>query len=426
MAERNFWNFNNLFTRKGTLETNPQSVRLPSLRTLNGFFTYKTSNHAISRYFEAYGSNPLVYQVVHKVSFSSASIKRVATNEKGEEIANSQLIELLKAPNEDQGEIEFREAINESLLLCGNAFVRFIRGIGAGYELTVLNPQCMELITNRAGELAYYQYTEPTTGSLIKITDLDEILHIKTTNTVSTDKIWINWGLSPLQAGWIVVQSSNEKFSAEASIFKNRGIIGILTNKSDRPMLKDERERMQKEFDAEAGGSDKFNKIKISTVDLQYIQTGMSPTDLQLLDGIISSLRHICSIYGVSSILFNDNENSSYNNIVEARKDAYTESYIPLANKVDKELSKFLNKHLGTNETLKADLNSIEVLKASTNEVAQSLNALNPQIATRVLEQLTINEIRSLLPKIEDIEGGDQIAGKGKSNGKEETNQGGN
>jgi len=397
-------------------------------RLFDNFFSWDYGKINVKKYFDAYGENPIVYMVVHKVSYSSASIKRVAVNEKGEEITNSRILELLNNPNSEHGEIEFRDSINESLLLSGNAFIRLVRGVGMGEELRLLHAQCVEIECNSLGEVAGYKYHRPEQTEYIYL-EPEEVLHIKTSNVVNIEgsanssySYGIKWGLSPLQAAWIIVQSSMEKFKAEASIFKNRGIAGIITNKSDRPMLADERERLQEEFDEEAGGAEKFNKLKISTVDLNYIQTGMSPTDLKLLDGIVSSLRHICSIYGVSSILFNDNDNSTYNNIVEARKDAYTEAYIPLANKVDKELTKFLNEQLNVNEFLKLDLSTIQVLKSSTNKLATDISSLNPKMQEIVATELTADEARSLVNLEPRPEGEQPIGSQNTSNETQENN----
>jgi len=185
----------------------------------------------------------------------------------------------------------------------------------------------------------------------------------------------------------------------------------LLTNDTDVPMLKGEQEQLQHQFNKEIGGSEKYNTIKVSNTKLRYVQTGMSPTDLKLLEGIVSSLRLLCSLYGMPSILFNDNERSTFNNFEQAIKIAYNDVYIPLANKIDNELSSFLSDHLGVEENIKVDLTSIEVIKASTNELAQALNSLSPLVANRVLEQLTIDEIREIVDAGK-VEGGDRIAGE--------------
>ena len=97
------------------------------------------------------------------------------------------------------------------------------------------------------------------------------------------------------------------------------------------------------------------------------------------------------------SILFNDNEKSTFNNFEQAVKIAYNDVYIPLANKVDRELSRFLNDKLGTNDFITVDLTSIEVIKASTNEVAQALNSMSERLSTIAIQSLTDNEVRDLI-----------------------------
>jgi phage portal protein BeeE len=173
-------------------------------------------------------------------------------------------------------------------------------------------------------------------------------------------------------------------------------------------MLTSERERMQEEFDSEVGGADKFNKVKISTTDLNYINLGMSPTDLKLLDGITSSMRIISSLYGMPSVLFNDTSNSSYNNYSTAVEISYSDVYIPLANKVNEKLSIFLSDKLSVDETIIIDLKRVEGAKATTNEIAQTLNTLSPLLANNIIENMTPNEIRDIVG-LTNVEGGNVI-----------------
>ena len=123
----------------------------------------------------------------------------------------------------------------------------------------------------------------------------------------------------------------------------------------------------------------------------------MSPTDLKLLEGILSDLRMLCSVYGMPSIIFNDTEKSTFNNYDTAVKTAYIDSYIPLANKIDAKLSTFLSEKLGVDETIKVDLNSIEVIKASTNKVLQALNSMPERLSVIAINSLTDDEIREMI-----------------------------
>tara|TARA_R100001244_G_scaffold132297_3_gene107951 strand:- start:489 stop:1736 length:1248 start_codon:yes stop_codon:yes gene_type:complete len=359
---------------------------------LNGVLNYLTGKKSFTEYTKAYGDNPLVYMIIKKIAFTSASIKRIATDSNGNVIDNSKILEFLEKPNMEQGMLEFYEEINEYLSTTGNCFVRWIdSGLGNG-ESIILPTDKVEFLCDAAG-VTVYKYTNPN-SDVIPIA-VEDMLHIKSGNIVDPNT---KMGLSPLQAGWIVVQSSSEKLNADASIFKNRGIVGLLTNDTDVPMLDKEQNELQNSFQDSAGGSDKYNKIKVTNTRLRFLQTGMSPTDLKLLEGILSSLRILCGLYGIPSQLFNDNESSTYNNVSEAKKTAYSDVYIPLGQKVDKALSTFIGGKLKVvNETIVIDLTSIEVLKATTNELAQALSSLSPLLSNKVLESMTEDEIRSIV-----------------------------
>jgi len=369
-----------------------------SLETIGDFFSFSTGKTTIKKYTKSYGENPLLYMVVKKIAFTSGSINRIAVNEQGDEITSSKVLDLINKPNSEQGRIEFLEQVNEYLCTTGNCFIHYVKGIGMGEELIILKAQNVVINCDSLGMVVSYTYSYPSNGGTKEIKyDTEDILHLKTSNIVNVDELNVKYGLSPLQAAWIVVQSSSEKFKAEASIFKNRGIIGILTNATDTPILPQERERLQGEFDQEMGGADKFNKVKISSSKLNYIQTGMSPSDLKLLEGIVSSLRIICSVYGMPSVLFNDNERSTFNNFEQAVKIAFNDVYIPLGNKVDRELSRFLNNKLNTNEFIRIDLTSIDAIKGSTNEVLQALNSMGERLGTIAIQSMTDDEVRDII-----------------------------
>jgi HK97 family phage portal protein len=402
---------NTLYTKSVTEV--PQNVLYGD--KLNVFETYFDwilgKGGEFSKYTKSYGENPLVYMVVNKIAFNSASIKRIAVNENGDEILNSKLLSILATPNEDDDEIEFRQKINEYLLLTGNAFIKIIKGEGMGVQLTVLHTPDVEIKINKIGDIVRYKYVL-IDGTTVYY-EVDDILHIKTSNVVNVRNSQVKYGLSPLQSAWIVVTSSMEKLKADASIFKSRGIIGILTSDSDTPMLDPERQRLQKSFDKDTSGADKFNKIHITSSRLKFLQTGMSPTDLRLLEGILSSLRLICGVFGMPSVLFNDNDSSTYNNISEAKITAFTDVYIPLAIKVDKELSKWLSNLLNISESLLIDKKSIEVLKSSTNEVAQSLSRIPTNVAQRAVETMTKDEVREHILGMDSLgTGGDELIGQ--------------
>jgi len=381
-----------IFTGKSYISSTPNmnsTVQSSTyVKVLNDFFGFY-NNYDNRKFLASYGENPLVYMVVNKIAETAASLDIAIVNEEGEKIeGDSVILDLLD-------NAKLRQEIQESFLLCGNAYILHTMGFGGlGNELEVLKVQLLELELNSMGDLVRYKYTTPS--GTVYYYDPEEVCHLSTSNVVNVGSTSILQGLSPLQAAWTLIQSSTEKFSASASIFKNRGIIGILTNKSDAPMIPKERERLQDELDSEMGGSDRFNKIKISTSDLSYIQTGMSPTDLKLLEGLMTDLRLICAIYGMPSILFNDNDASTYNNVSEAKITAYSDVYVPTNNIILSGLTEFLNGRLNTDDRIVTDVTTIEELKATTNRLLQIINSMDSRVAAEFIKAMTIDELRAV------------------------------
>lgn len=416
----------NAFSLKGSYSLPPEYFENSTsyghkfkFKLLNGFFGYDVGGKMTSlRYMKAFKESPLVYMIVNKLATTTAQIKQIAVNpqDKTQEIENSRLLEFLANPNPSQSETEFRESIYQSLALTGNAFLyrTDTLGLTGSFTVEVWNAGQVDILTTDGGLVSGYQYQDSFDNEItVTAGELDRVLHIKTSNVAQYKDTAAHLGISPLEASWLIVKSSDEKFNAEASIFKNRGIIGILTNSSDVPLLPQERQRLQDEFDEEVGGSDRFNKIKISTTKLNYIQTGMSPTDLKLLEGIVSSLRMLCAVYGLPSVLFNDNENSTYNNVREAKITAYNDAYLPMCESVNDKLSPWLSKALGVNEFLMPDVTQIEVLKNTTNKIMTALNSLEPTVARTVAIALRVNDVLEMLGAEPLEEGGDQLLTSG-------------
>jgi HK97 family phage portal protein len=369
------------FNRFGNKANKSHTVRLTSndtsrFKLFNGLFSFSFANDgkAFNKYIEAFRSNPLVFTIITNISRNESSLPRIYVDANGNEVTNSKMQEVLQSPNANQFEIDFRQELDETLLSTGNAFIRSIGIVGNNVaELTVLPTDKVDIVINSINEVIYYVYNQNDKAK-VRI-ELEDMLHIKTTNIVHTNDEAAFYGFSPLEAAFNLVVSSNEIFEAEAAIFKNKGIVGLLTNETEVPILNKERQRLQTEFNEEIGGADRFNQVHITSSKLKYIQMGMSPTDLKLLEGIINKLRLLCSVYGLNSVLFNDQANSKFDNMAEASRMAMINSYLPLGKKIDRSLSRFLNQKLGTQEFIKIDEKKIDVLKVINTDLSEQILA---------------------------------------------------
>lgn len=337
---------------------------------LDNFFNFSFGGGNFKKYVEAFGQNPLVYQIVNKISVKESSLPRIVVDSNGNEVENSVLTEILKKPNPSQFELDFRENISQALLVTGNAFIWSREITGMDFDLIVLQSEMVDIDVDSLDMVVSYTYTRDDHEITIPVEDM---LHIRTVNIVNTKEEGIHYGFSPLESAFNLVKSSEEIFAAEAAIFKNRGVIGLLSNETDVPLLGKERKALQEQLDEDLAGAHQFNRIKITNSKLKYLQMGMSPTDLKLLDGILNKLRLLCSVYGLNSVLFNDQVASTFDNVAEANRSAHIDVYIPLGKKIDQNLSAFLSEKLKVKETIVIDENKIDVLKQINKDLSDAV-----------------------------------------------------
>jgi len=187
-------------------------------------------------------------------------------------------------------------------------------------------------------------------------------------------------GLSPIQVAARAVQVGNDRWDADANLLQNRGAIGLITDKSNRPMRDPEAQRMQEAFELETAGPHNFGKIKVTNKDLNFIQMAMSSTDLQLVEKGPITLRAICNVFGLDSSLFNDPANKTFNNRSEATKDLYTGAVIPMSNKKAAKHTQYiaLNHYPDGSVRMRQDFSETEALqKDKKTEAEKDLIVIN-------------------------------------------------
>lgn len=331
---------------------------------------------------KGYIENPDVAAVVSRISSTFGAIKwEVKEVQKdGTVIINetSSLNEVLKCPNPLQTWAEFQEAAAVMYLTTGNSFINGTESIGfSGFaELSVLPSQYTSIISGDA--------VNPVAGYELNINKrqtftAEEVLHIKRYNP--TLKGYQNMlGLSPLEHLLMVYAASTEKWEAMASVLKNKGAMGIITSKEGRGLTPENSKELEKLYRARYGGGAKFGTPMFTNASLEFVNMGMSSADLQLMEQGIISLRAICNLYNVSSVLFNDPASSTYNNVTEAKKDFYIDAIIPLLNLFKENYNNWLVKPYAEAENKKIYLDysveNIPALQEDINKKAQTVKIL--------------------------------------------------
>ena len=298
---------------------------------------------------KGYEGNVDVYSVIKKIvdtAKNQSFIIEEKTSEGWQEIEESSLHDVLANPNKTKG-YTFEDVLEMLLtyLLCsGNGILKGSTAIGFGnaiQELDVLPTPHVCLDTNDDFFNPLLKYSMKLDNKKYRF-ETEDIGHIRFFNPLFNSVDAAFWGLSPIQVAAQVVQSGNDRWQADANLLQNRGAIGLITDRSNHPMLPEEAESVQQKFQARVGGTANFGKTIVTNKDLNYIQMAMSSQDLQLIEKGVINLRAICNVFGLDSSLFNDPANKTFNNRKEAEKALYTNAVQPTLDKVEAELNRWL------------------------------------------------------------------------------------
>jgi HK97 family phage portal protein len=329
----------------------------------NGSYGYKWYNYLLGdkslknvmeRGFEA---NTHVFSIINRIAQTGAGLPIVIydINAKGEKevISEGDFYNFIHNPNDDNN---YKTFTYESLvyqLATGNEVI---------YGEPLAGMELIKKVYNKAPQYITPQWKVDKTRGVTPTKyqyniggqeyhyEPEEIMHLRKFNPDPNSRNPV-MGLSPLQAGFATLSASNDILLADASIIKNRGMSGMLTNrggKADGTEIKAELDKILKK---RIGGAEKMNSIGATNANIDFIQFAMSPADLRILESGLVKKRDLCDIFNCDSSVFNDPESKKNNNRKEGQKefiltavlppvkshlDLFSKTYIPAWNERDK------------------------------------------------------------------------------------------
>lgn len=381
----------------------------------------------------SYEKNTDVYAVIKKIVDITKSVPWIVEQKKGDEwvlLEDSTIAELMADPNVSKGYTwnDIEEMLLVYILTTGNSYLHGTSQFNSKLieELDVLpsNHVCIE--SNRDFFLPEVRYNFTLDGRLY-VLEPESVSHIKLFNPGYDTVRESLKGLSPIQVAAQVVQSGNDTWDARINLYQNRGASGLITDKSNRPMLPAEADAVQASFNNDTAGTRNFGKIKVTNKDLTYIQMAMSPADLKLIEAGVINLRGICNVFGLDSSLFNDPENKTYNNRLEAEKAMFTNAIMPVSDRLSEALTRFIawNHFPNKSVRMRQDFSSVEVLQENFKEKADVFTMLvqagiitpntaalalkQPQIETPNADQVLTDDTKVLLETLGGKKEGENV-----------------
>lgn len=339
---------------------------------------------------KGFNYNTNVYAIINRIAQVASDIPIYITKENSqneqEEVTDGDFYDLVFNPNELQNYKSLTYAALVYQLANGNIFEHFITPstFKAPRERYVLGSQYIDI---KAKEVFYgfeaekyvYQFADKTYKF-----DVDEIIHVKKFNPdISQDSPC--YGLSPLTAAYRTLEASNEILTSEASVIKNRGMMGMLTSKANRALTDDEKNWAQDALKKRIGGGEKFGQIGVTSGNMEYISFAMSPSDLKILESGEMKLRELCSVYGVSSRQFNDPNGATFNNVKEDEKKFYSNAILPplqlYIDSINRRYSKLFKEETGIKYKINIDLESIRALQEDDAKLAIKQRSTSETVA---------------------------------------------
>ena len=343
-----------------------------------------------------FGSNLSVYSIINKVVTAAIDVDIVIKDQDNMIVESGRLFEKLKQPGIYQGEFidtnTWKELAITYLLSTGNLYQKMVRLQSSSLLDLELIPSGIILPKDPKS------YFETNLG--FKVEDKERMFELLSeevnhTKYINPTKYGLNTlvGLSPLQAGLFVLTGSTDIQQAWASIVKNQGARGVLSNDSDRPTNNSSwGEKMTVKMRNLISGISKFNSVIITGTKTSYTQIGSNPADLKLIESGVLTDRQLCNMYGYSSRLLNDPNASTYNNITEDTKTLYTNAVIPALNKIigsfNSTVAKDFNRTSSSQQRAVVDTSKIESLQQDKKREAEK-DRINAMGYSQVLSSQT-------------------------------------
>lgn len=319
---------------------------------------------------EAYIMNAVSYRCVRMIAGAAASTD-ILLHRADKEIDTHPLLDLLARPNPRDGGHALLEAFFIRLLLSGNGYLEAVgpREMGEPRELWSLRSDHMQVIAGPHGIPQAYRYSAGGRSRDWKVDPLtgqSDVLHVREFHPLDD---W--YGMSRVEAAAYGVDRHNAYSQHNKALLDNGARPSGALVFEPIPMGSGEGavaapESVIKAAEAELrerhmGGSN-AGKPMVLGGKVSWQEMGLSPRDMDFMEGKDDAARDICLAYGVPFTLLVKGQ-STYNNVSEAKLELYEDTVLPLLDRTLDAMNNWLCPRFGEDFRLVADRDSISALE---------------------------------------------------------------
>ena len=310
--------------------------------------------------------------------YASALKWRKKAYDDQEIVEDGYLSKLIKRPNPNQGQDQFFEnAIVYRLL--GEADIWLNRGIvenGDVLEMFVLPSHYLSLIPDPNDLFGHLGWRFDVNGRMLYLRK-EDVIQWKSVNPEfdETTRSHLR-GLSPLKAAYKTLMMDNEANKAGVAMYANGGAKGALipgtVGTLPTSVTPEQADKIKEHINRTVNNSDVRGAVSVFQTRWDYLNFGLSATDMDLLESMKLSKEQLCQVFGVPAVLFST-DSMADNNYQNAQRDLVTNLIVPLLSTLRDELNRVLA--YNENTYLDFDISSLPELQRDFEKQVMALKS---------------------------------------------------
>lgn len=312
------------------------------------------------------------------------------------EIESHPIIDLLNSPNNEDTLYSLIYKTDLYLELTGDAYWYIERAQnGIPVAIYVLYSQYVNIQHDGNGNIIKYNYGVRQNNVWQYSFEPDEIIHFKL-----FDPNDIYHGISPLQAcarSYGLIESMD---THEQALNRNLGIPSGILKYTNAKISQKDRELIESKWNQKFAGVGRSGKVVVTDQDIDYQTLGITPREMNFIEGRKWSREEIMSCYGIPTGLLTT-EATNYSNMITSTINYHQKTLKPRLKMISQTITKQLINKNGLNGK---DLVVVLRVEPPTNEETEIKKSELMVKAGAV----TIDELRQQM-SLEPVKGGDQL-----------------
>ena len=182
--------------------------------------------------------------------------------------------------------------------------------------------------------------------------------------------------MSPLRAAAMAIGQHNESVKWNFKLLGNSAKpSGVMTFKEKGngsiPPDNEQIKKIRDDFNNQYSGPENAGKIPFLNFDMQWQALGMTPVDMDWLNGKNSSARDIALALGYPPFLLGMSEGSTFNNVREAKLSLYQNTVVPMTESILDSIAHWLSQKTDQDIEIKPDLDAVDALALQRESILE-------------------------------------------------------